>query len=106
MGDDDPHRSHHRAHREDPAQPAEPAPFLESDEHASGPDQRADEHRHRGQGQQYVVVLAEQLRRLGFLVWVGRVTAEQHVQQWPDAEYRNHQENAQKAGCALSWAIQ
>ncbi|CRO76733.1 hypothetical protein PAERUG_E6_London_17_VIM_2_12_12_00462 [Pseudomonas aeruginosa] len=91
MGDDDPHRSHHRAHREDPAQPAEPAPLLESDEHASGPDQRTDEHRHRGQGQQYVIALAEQLRRLGFLVGVGRVAAEQHVQQRPDAEYRNHQ---------------
>ena len=71
----------HRAHREQPAELADPAPGLIMHEHPAGPAEHGQQCGYRAQAEEAVVALLLQLRYLFGLVRVGRVAADDKVQQ-------------------------
>ena len=90
--DGDADSAHHRAHRQHPAELTDPAPAFVADENPAAPEQHCQQQRYCGQAQQAVVALRFQRRHFVAFIRVGRVTADDEIQQGNDAEHhRDHQ---------------
>ena len=92
VGDGDADGAHHGAHRQDPAQLADPVPAGLVGEDPAGPDEHAQQQRDGGQGQYAVVALCFHLRHFAGFLGVGRIAADDGIEDRDQPEHHaDHQ---------------